>query len=154
MDVLEIMNRTPTAWEKIELNYKNGEEIFRDDILKALQSGEAVPITLNALIHAVISGEYKFKPGLRGKSKVQEAIIIINLDSLEMIEQGITENWPCFSDLHKESKLHGDTPRAVAKRYLAQSLNISERQLEKYLTEQKNIRKEILQAHKAKKDTA
>lgn len=57
-----------SAWDNLHRRYQRGEPIKRDEIHKALDSGDPVPVELNAMLREVVTRGYRTKQG-QGKSE-------------------------------------------------------------------------------------
>lgn len=144
-----------SPWIRILYRFDHGEDIYKEDVLDALESDYPVPYNAKPLLAAIVSGKYKsskyiLKKGTARNRKLQRPAVRLQLvEQFEYLEH-LIENpdadlsgndadaveWIELMREEAQSDLKGmRTARTLAKEVIAKTYRISVRKVEEIIRE-------------------
>lgn len=141
-------------WLRIVSKYEKGEDIYKQEIIDALQSDYPVIYNAKPLLAGIVSGDFNFKKGTARNIKFSRPFYCLQLiKQLEYVESLIknpdadlsgndADAVECIESMRKEahSELPGRrTARDLAKESVAKGHGISVRKLDGIIQELKDI---------------
>lgn len=138
MEVSELVG----LWPQV-LSLADEQELQKSDVLEALRSGEPIPPALTdrvmPLLADILDKKYKFGRGIRPKPSLNRKLITMYFEWLKKdLEVGdFSRIYDVDEQRQAELELKDKTPRSVALSMISLQFDISERQLEAYLKEQR-----------------
>lgn len=120
MDIAELSGEWPYLMQK----YRTGQDIEKKEVLDALASDEPIPDYAKEILAVIISGEYKFKRGLKHNKRFSPLFRCTIADCIDM-----------------EVEQRG-VPVQVVKDEYSHKFGVSNRVIEQFITERNKLNRE------------